>query len=205
MDKRVALLGVVATSFAFALPALAGEVTKSLDVRQGFFFQAGAQAPVGCVRAMKLGTSELDADLDTTLPTTPGVSVKCVAVLSDFTWSTSALAPITLGGRLSVKNKQTLAGLVAQGKVLDTTLQLAIYEYDQLAKRYFLGVRSSGADLKGTLDPASVGVDANTAVDVSAPQNHAVTLSVKPRPVAQAIRLGSSASQSVSKPWGVAK
>ena len=207
MDKRIGLLGVVAMSFAFALPAAAAEISKSLDVRQGFYFQAGAQASVGCIRAMKLGTTALDADLDTSLPTTPDVSVKCVAVMSDFAWSGGAVDPLSLGGRVSVKNKQTIGALVAAAgkQPLDVVFQYAVYEYDPIAKRYFLGAGSNGSDLKGTVEPGQASVETNAAIDVSAPQNHGFSVSIKPKAAAQVIRLGTGAQRTISKAWGLPK
>lgn len=203
MNKAAWGVGAVAVSLSFALPAAAA-VTKSLDVRDGFFFQAGSQASVGCLRSLKLDTTELDADVDTALPTS-GAQVKCVAVLTDFEWSVAALDPMSLGGRVSAKNKQTLTTLLAPRKSLDVVMQFAIYEYDPVAKKHFLAVGSSGTALRAVLGPQDASVDANPAVDVSAPQNHAVVFSLKPTATQQSVSLGTGVGKSLTKPWGLAR
>ncbi|MBK6461253.1 MAG: hypothetical protein IPF92_09620 [Myxococcales bacterium] len=203
VTRSAAWVGVLGFALCFAQPATAS-VTKSLDVREGFYFQAGSQSSVGCLRALKLDTTELEADIDTALPTS-GAQVKCVAVLTDFEWSAAPADPMAIGGRVSVKNKQALTTLLAARKPHEVVMQFAIYEYDPMGKKYFLAVGSSGTDLHAVLDPQGATVDPTPAIDVSAPQNHAVTFSFKPKATPQTVTIGAAVGRTVAKPWRLGK
>lgn len=200
MSSRARALVITAAACALAATAQAGSIQKTLDVAQGFSLKPDATTPVGCIQSLTVGTTSLSADIETKFPLAPASSAKCVAVMSSFAWSTVATDPVSLAGRVTPDNQAKLAALGAGSQ--EVTFQLAIYEYDPVAKRYFASVSSGGVDLKGAADAGQITVGATPATDPSTPKSQDLSLTLKPRGGAQKINLSTSPGKFLGKAWG---
>lgn len=179
---------------------------KVCDVYQGYNFKRDKHTTVGLLTKLKLGETEITADHAMTDPLEKEVNV--VAVLSDVYWDTGVTDAIYFSGQVSIKAKQAVAQLVYSTMVNSLVeFQFSVYEYDPLAKKYFLCFHSNDTDMKGILEKK--GEDLNLSVTddaghvVQSPENYTLTLGIKPQPTKQALQLAVGDGKSFAKTWGL--
>ncbi|MCU0571733.1 MAG: hypothetical protein MUC41_01955 [Syntrophobacteraceae bacterium] len=187
------------------------ENSYNCDVRQGFNFEKDAQAWVGHIVGLKIGTQQLSADMAVTDPTSAnmGTTVKVVGVVSNIFWNGGYADPIQFNCRVSTTNKNSIATLVHQSlSNTEVDLKFNIYEYDPQQKAYFKCFHTNDADIKGLIMKSGgdlqVSVDMDENMDVVSPKNFSFTLGVMPQPSAQSVQVAVSTSAKFAKAWGVA-
>jgi hypothetical protein len=184
------------------------EFRKNCDVYQGFNFKKDKQSTVGFLTALKVNDQDLLVNLTAKDPTNPTTDLKAVAILDNAQWGTGVTDTIYLSGRIAVDNRQSLAVLLLNDLTkVEVEINFSVYEYDPLAKSYYLAFHSNGAPVKGILEKRgsdlSLEVSDDPSGEVQSPQNFAVQIGVKPAPQAQEIHLATSQTAKIVKSWGM--
>jgi len=185
------------------------EYRKSLDVYQGYNYKKDKQTPVGFITKMTVGGTKLTADQTCKDPTNPTTDLKAVAVLSGILWETGVTDAVYLSGQISAPNKQEVALLVINNlTAVDVVYQFSVYDYDPVAKKYFLAFHSNQTDMNGLLEKRgeelNVSVTDDPSNEVQSPINYAFQIGVKPQPSAQALHIATANQKNVVKSWGLA-
>ncbi len=185
------------------------QFARTLDVYQGYNFKKDHQTPVGFITKLKVGEVDLVADQTCKDPTNPTRDLKVVAVLNHGLWQTGITDAVYLAGQISTVNKQEVALLTLSDLVnIDVAFQFAVYEYDPLAKKYFLSFHSNAKDMNGLLEKSGADLNLSVADDaareVQSPENYTFTIGIKPRASSQAIHLATGDQKKVVKAWGLA-
>ncbi len=178
---------------------------------QGFNFQKDSQDIVGHIVALKVGTSQLSADLSVTDPTSANMAtyVKVVGVVSSIYWNGGYADPIQFNCQVSTTNKNTLATLQHQSMAnTEVELNFNIYDYDPDAKVYFKAFHTNDTAVKGLVMKAGGDLQMNISMDqdmtVVNPKNYTFFLGVMPQPQSQDIQMAVSNTAKFAKKWGVA-
>lgn len=182
---------------------------RTLDVYQGYNFKKDHQTPVGFIVKLKVGEVEVTADQTCKDPTNPTKDLKVVAVLNHGLWHTGITDAVYLAGQISTANKQKVALLALSDLInIDVMFQFAVYEYDPIAKKYFLSFHSNSKDMNGLLEKSGADLNLSVADDASrevqSPENYAFTIGIKPKTSSQAMHLATGDQKNVVKAWGLA-
>ncbi|UQA56297.1 hypothetical protein [Polyangium aurulentum] len=185
------------------------ELRKNLDIYQGYNYKKDKQTPVGFITKLKIGTQDLTADQTCKDPTDPTKDLKVVAVLSGALWQLGVTDAVYLSGQISTANKQNVGILVINNLTnIEVDFQFSVYDYDPIAKKYFLAFHSNSTDMKGLLekrnDELNVTVDEDASTEVQSPENYAFTIGVKPQPQAQTLHVATGDQKNIVKSWGLA-
>jgi hypothetical protein len=186
------------------------ELRKVLDVYQGFNYKKDKQTPVGFLTKLKLGDKDLKADLTCKDPTNPTQDLKVVAVLRDILWETGVTDAVYLTGQVSMNNKQEISLLVYTSMTnVDSEFQFSVYDYDPVAKQYFLCFHSNKKDMKGILEKRgedlNLSVADDQAAEVQSPINYTFNTGIKPQPQAQDLQVAVGNGKNFAKAWGLAQ
>jgi hypothetical protein len=185
------------------------EFRKVLDVYQGFNYKKDKQTPVGFITKLKLGDTDLTADLTCKNPMNPTEDLKVISVLSDVLWETGVTDALYFSGQVSVTNKQSMALLLytSMTNVL-VEYQFSVYEYDPKEKEYYLCFHSNATDMKGLLekrgDELNLSIADDPSTQVQSPINYAFSSGIKPQPSAQALQVAVGKGKNFAKAWGLA-
>jgi hypothetical protein len=178
------------------------------SVSQGFNFQKDSQDIVGHINYLKIGDTEMAADLNVTDPMNIANYVKVFGIASGIHWNGGYAEPVTFGCQVSVENKNKLATL--QHKSMANTaveLQFTVYDYDPKAKAYFQCFHSNAVKVKGLVlkrgGELAMDIAMDQSMEVVSPKNHTFQMSVMPQDKAQEIHLAFSSTDKIVKPWGV--
>lgn len=184
------------------------QFARSLDVYQGFNFRKDKQTNVGFINSLKIGTVTLAADITAKDPMSPTTDLAVVSVMSDFNWGLGITDSLLLSGQICLPNKQSIASmLLSDLSNVTVEVQLTIYEYDPLEKKYFKSF-SSDAVLKGLVEKEGGGdltlaCADDASQEIQSPKNFAFFVAVKPEPLSQTINLAVAVSKNVVKQWGI--
>jgi hypothetical protein len=185
------------------------EYRRSPDVYQGYNFKKDKQTPVGFILGMKIGKMALAADQACKDPRAPTTDRMVVAVLSGAQWDTGVTDGLYLAGQISLANRQNVATLLYTDLVdIGVTFQYAVYDYDLVAKQYFLAFHSNNVDMKGLIEKRGEDLNLSVADDVStevqSPENYAFMIGIKPRcDEAQTLHIATSSTNNIVKAWGL--
>ncbi len=184
------------------------EYRRNLDIYQGYNFKNDRQTPVGFITKLRIAGEELKADQRCKDPTNPGVDLAVVAVLSGVLWETGATDAVYLSGQISVVNRQGVAMLVINSLTnIDVVFQYSVFDYDPVAKKYFLAFHSNRTDMKGLLekrgDDLNLSVADDASTEVQSPENYAFQIGIKPQPSAQVLSIATRDQKVIAKAWGL--
>ena len=178
------------------------------SVSQGFNFEKDAQTTVGFINSLKIGDSELAADLGVTDPENiSGDKVKVVGVMNSVYWPGGYNDAIQLGAQVSNANKKTIATLT-HTSMSNTAIEVdfTVYEYDPAAKLYYKCFHCDGTALLGLIEKRggalSISIDTEAGYEIPSPLNFALGLGVMPKEQAQAIHVAISNTDKFAKTWG---
>lgn len=181
---------------------------KSCDIKQGFDYQKDKQTTVGFITSIKIGDVVLDPKITVKDPTAPTTDLPVVAVLNGAHWDIGPTDSVYLSGQIDTKNKQKVALLTIKDLTkIEVLFKFKVYEYDPVAKAYFLAMHTNDVELKGLVEKQ--GHDLNLSVSddessaVQSPKNFAFAIGIKPQPSAQEIHLATSNTDKVAKNWGI--
>ncbi|ATB33994.1 hypothetical protein [Melittangium boletus] len=184
------------------------QFARSLNVAQGFNFRKDKQSSVGFITELTVGKETLVADQKTVLdPLNPGTALDgVVGVLGHYMWELGTTDAIYLSAQISTENKQLLTAALL-GEMTDMTVKFSysVYEYDPVAKNYFLS--NKGEDLEGILekngDSLNLSVADDESTEVQSPKNFTLQMGIKPDTKEQTIVLATGAQKNVAKKWGI--
>ena len=185
------------------------EYRRSLDVYQGYNYKKDKQTPVGFITRLKVGASDLAADQTCKDPTNPAADLKVVAILSAVSWEAGVTDAVYFAGQVSVPNRQLAAavGFSSLSRV-EVVYQFAVYDYDPIARKYFLAFHSNSTDMQGLLerrgDELNISVADDASTEVQSPINYAFQLGIQPQPSPQTLHIATADQKTVVKPWGLA-
>jgi hypothetical protein len=181
------------------------------SVYQGFNFQKDSQDLVGHIVSVKVGTSDLSADLSVTDPTSANMAtyVKVVGVVSSIYWNGGYADPLQFSCQVSTTNKNTLATLQHQSMSnTEVEVKFNIYDYDPDAKVYFKCFHSNDAVVKGLIMKSGgelqLSISMDQSMEIVNPKNYTFFLGVMPQPQSQDIMMAVSNTAKFAKKWGVA-
>jgi hypothetical protein len=185
------------------------EYRRALDIYQGYNYKKDKQTPVGFITSMKLAGTTITADQTCKDPTNATTDLKVAAVLSDVLWQTGVTDAVYFTGQISATNRQNVALLVFNNlSSVEVVFQFAVYDYDPVAKKYYLAFHCSSTDMNGILekrgDELNVSVGDDPSTEVQSPINYTFTVGVKPQPSAQVLHIATADQKTVAKSWGLA-
>ncbi len=209
-----ALMGavVIACGALAPLPAFAAQFALALDVYQGFNPKKENQHPVGYITSLKIGGVPFKAEMTGTDLTT-WKTFPAVAVMNHYLWQVGATDAIYISAQVSTASKAILSTMLLSG-LKDTTVEFGyvIYEYDPIARKYFISNSSQQSTslfvLNGILEKAgdqlNIAVADDASHEVQSPKNFTFQIGVKPAAGAQqSIPIATAKGRIVVKPWGV--
>lgn len=181
---------------------------RLLDIYQGYNYKKDKQTPVGYITKIKVADKDLAVDQTCKDPTNPKNDLKVVAVLSDVLWETGVTDAVYFSGQISAPNRQTVATLIYNDLTnVEVVFQYSVYDYDPVAKKYYLAFHSNKTDMKGLLekkgDELNVSVGDDPASEVQSPLNYAFQTGIKPQPEAQTLHIATGDQKVVAKAWGL--
>jgi len=184
------------------------ESSFSCSVSQGFNFQKDSQEVVGHINYLKIGDTELKADIGVTDPEDISKTVKVVGVASSIYWNGGYADPLQFSCQVATDNKNLLAAL--QHKSLANTevlLEFCIYDYDPKAKKFFKCLHTNDERLQclvmksgGQLE---MQIDMDQSMEIVSPKNYTFNLGAMPQDVDMAIHLAVSCDGKFAKKFGV--
>jgi hypothetical protein len=182
---------------------------RNLDIYQGYNYKKDTQTPVGFITALTVGGTSLTADQTCKDPTNPTTDLSAVAVLSNVNWNLGVTDSVDFSGQISPTNKQNIAGLIINNLTsVEIVFQFSVYDYDIVAKTYYLAFHSNSTDMNGVLDKHNdelrISVADDPSGEVLSPPNYAFYLGVKPKASAQSLHLATASQKTVAKLWGLA-
>ncbi len=185
-------------------------ISYTCDVAQGFNAQADTQTIVGFITTLKIGETTFETDLSVTDPEDNEGELKVVGVMSDIYWEGGEADPISMGGRVTTKNKNLAIELV-QKKLSDTSVacSFVVYEYDPEAKKYFKCFHTNDADFDALLlksgGELNLYIDAEQATEVQAPKVFPLNVGIMPPEptTGQDVHFAASVDSKMVKQWGV--
>jgi hypothetical protein len=185
------------------------EYRRSLDIYQGYNYKKDKQTPVGFLTKITIGGTALTADQTCKDPTNPTSDLKVVAVLSGVLWETGVTDPTYFSGQISATNRQNVALMVINSLTkIDVVYQFSVYDYDPVAKKYFLAFQSNSTDMNGLIekrgDDLNLSVADDAGTEVQSPENYAFQIGIKPQPSAQTLHIATADQKVVVKSWGLA-
>lgn len=184
------------------------EYRRILDIYQGYNYKKDKQTPVGFITSIKAAGTAFAVDQACKDPTNPKTELKVVAVLSDVLWETGVTDAVYLSGQISVVNRQTVAALIINDLTsVEVVFQFSVYDYDPVAKKYFLAFHSNKTDMNGILekrgDELNITVADDPSSDVQSPINYAFQIGIKPQPSAQTLHIATADQKVIAKAWGL--
>ena len=186
------------------------ELTYDCSVEQGFNFVKDVQDLVGHITALKIGDTELSADIGVTDPTDiAGDKVSVVGVMSSVYWEGGYAHGVTFDAKVSNTNQTNLAGLTLN--TLDSTaieFQFIVYKYDNAAKKYYKCFHANESTLNGLVETSGGDLVLSIDTDPSAwkfeiPLTSILNVSIMPADEEQDLHVAVSDTDKFVKKWGV--
>jgi len=184
------------------------ELSYSCSVSQGFNFQKDEQILVGHINTLKIGETELKADLNITDPEDDTKLVKVFGITSSIYWAGGYADPIQLDCQVSSDNKNVLAQFQHKSmKNTEVVFAFTTYDYDPKQKKYFKCFHSGDAKLNGLVlksgGSLAFNIDINQSMEIVSPKNYSFNLGVMPQDLDMAVQIAISVTDKFAKKWGV--
>ncbi len=185
------------------------KLTYDCSVEQGFNFVKDVQDLVGHITALKIGDTELSADIGVTDPTDiAGDKVSVVGVMSSVYWQGGYAHGVTFDAKVSNASQTSLAGLTLN--TLDSTaieFQYIVYKYDNAAKKYYKCFHANETTLNGLVETSGgdlvLSIDTDPSMEVRNPLNFHLNVSIMPADEEQDLHVAVSDTDKFVKKWGV--
>lgn len=191
---------------------MAAHYELNADIQQGFNFKADIQRSVGHIMKLKIGETELKADLENIRdPLDADKTIKVVGVVSCIGWSGQQTDPIYAFFNVSNANKVIIDGLTKgqMGKT-NVELQFDYYDFDpaENQKVFYKSFHTDDKALSGIIhkhgNDLALRVDLTNYKNVPIPLNYSTALAIDPTQAkAQTLHTAQSNTAKSVKPWGV--
>lgn len=180
----------------------------SASVRQGFNFEKDAQVTVGYVNSLKVGDTQMAADLSVTDPENVTSSVKVFGVVSSLYWEGGYTDAVQFAAQVSNDNKNKIASMVHTSMSnTEVEFEVTIYDYDPKVKKYYKAFHTNATKMKGLIKKSGgelhMAIDNDASGEVVSPKNFSFTLGVMPQDTAQQLHLAVSSTDKFAKAWGL--
>jgi hypothetical protein len=184
------------------------ESSYSCSVTQGFNFEKDSQEIVGHINYLKIGDTEIKADLNVTNPEDISKTVKVVGVASDIYWNGGYADPVQFGCQVATENKNLLATLTHKSMAnTEVLLTFTIYDYDPKEKKFFKCFHTNDEKLECLVlkegGELALRIDADQSMEIVSPKNYSFTLSAMPQDLEMAIHVAVSCEGKFAKKFGV--
>jgi hypothetical protein len=181
-------------------------MTESLDLRQGFKFEATRRSAYGYLLTASLFGTTLSPDIQGFNAETQKPEA-VVGVLSSNNWGGGATDPITMEAYLSSQNHQRVSSLL-QGPLstLAVTFNFASFEYDSVARRWCRRFYAATPPLQGMVEKR--GQDLSIRLDLppwqaDGVQTWGMHVGIMPALKRQVLGCATSCQNRVVRTWGV--
>jgi len=189
---------------------MAQELGYQCDVTQGFNFDKTVQSYVGHINSMKIGDTELEADLAVTDPTDlSGDKIKVVGVISDIGWEGGFAQGVMVSAQIGNANQKAVT-LLQHADLSNTAVVwvFTIYAYDPDVKKYYKCFHANETELNGLVEKDASGglglsIDPDPSTEVISPMNFAFDIGIMPEDTEQEIHVAVSDTDKFVKNWGV--
>lgn len=185
------------------------DINIACTVGQGFNFQKDQQDAVGHITALKIGDTELAADLSVTNPEEiSGGKVPVVGVMSSIYWGGGFAESISFSCQVSIANKTEVAGMLfASLSNTNVEFQFNVYKFDPVEKKYFKAFHSAETSLLGLIQKEGgdlvLQMSEEAGYEVANPLNFDLTMGVNPQETSQDLHIALSVSSKQALSWGV--
>jgi hypothetical protein len=188
--------------------SIMAELSFQCSVTQGFNFEKDSQQTVGHINYVKIGDTELKADLNVTNPEDVSKTVKVLGIASSIYWNGGYADPVQFTCQVSTENKNLISTLVH--KTLANTevgLEFCIYEYDPKEKRFFKCFHTNDVTLRCLVlkegGALAMDMDTDESMEIVSPKNFAFSLGAMPQDEDMAIHFAVSCEGKFAKKFGV--
>ena len=179
------------------------------SLTQGFHFNRYEQDNVGHVPFFQFedGPVELNADFTVTDPIDGMSSINVVGVMQNIYWQGGYADPIEMAFNVSTNNKNNVMTLI-HTSLSNTTVHFSfnIYQYDPVSEAYFNAFHTNDAVLEGMITrlggDLQLFIDDDPSLEVPAPQNFQMLISIMPPDFEQELHLAVSSTDKFVKQWG---
>jgi hypothetical protein len=182
------------------------------SVEQMMNFERDIQTYVGVINSLKIGGTELPADITNLvnpLDVTSTSVLSVVGVLSDLSFDGGPMEPLNFGFLVSNANQVALTGLLDRG-LSNTEVQISftVYYYDPVYKGYYTAFWTKNTILSGliTNEGTDLGINVSSVryLGVDQPLLFPVHLSVSPVPGSSQLIYSQQSNKSKSTiNWGL--
>jgi hypothetical protein len=182
-------------------------LTLGFNIQQGVSYTPGSTQPVGHLLSANICGTALAADLTVTNPQT-GSSIPAAGVLEEIYWGEGVGDPISITAFVSAHNQSALRQLLLPPGFPTTavTVTFGTHEYDPEVRAWYAAFAPVQPPLSGLIqgkeNPQLI-VDSTATVWGSAQLYKMSLAMVPPANKAQTLRLATSTTTQVLKPWGM--
>ncbi|MGD8435986.1 MAG: hypothetical protein PVI73_17830 [Syntrophobacterales bacterium] len=185
------------------------ESSYSCSVTQGFNFEKDSQEILGHINYLKIGDTEIKADLNVTNPEDIAKTVKVVGVASGIYWNGGYADPIQFSCQVATENKNLLSTLVHKSMAnTEVLLTFTIYDYDPKEKKFYKCFHTNDEKLKCLVEKSggelAMTIDTDQSMEIVSPKNYTFSLGAMPQDEEMAIHVAVSVDGKFAKKFGVA-
>jgi hypothetical protein len=188
--------------------SIMAESSFDCSVTQGFNFEKDSQEIVGHINYLKIGDTEIKADLNVTNPEDVAKTVKVVGVASSLFWNGGYADPIQFSCQIGTDNKNLLSTLVHKSMAnTEVLLTFTIYDYDPKEKKFFKCFHTNDEKLKCLVQKSGgelvMRMDNEQSMEIVSPKNYQFDLGAMPQDEDMAIQMAVSLTNKFAKKFGV--
>lgn len=185
-------------------------ITKQCSVFNAFNFRRDVFDSVGHVVSLKIGDTDLPADMTLKEPIEEG-ELKVVGAISSFSWEGGYAQPIQIAMQISRERKTDLATLLHKTmKSVAVDIQFVIYEYDRDKEVFYESVHTNDVAINCLLQVQGrdrvIYLSDEPGHEVETPVNYQLVLGLVPdEKEQQEIHIALGQEQKFVKQFGITK
>jgi len=185
------------------------QLSYPCSLQQAFNFEKDKQVLVGHLVGITVAGKALTADIKLTVPTDNTTTADVVGAISHISWEGGYANPVHILCNISTKNKVEVA-VLTHTNMTDTSVlfKFNVYQFDQVAKKYYLAFHTENADMKGLIlkegGDLALAIDEDPDMTVPSPLNYQFQISIMPQQIKQDLKVAVSDTDKFAKTWGVA-
>jgi hypothetical protein len=185
------------------------EEIHNCDITQGFNFKRDVQNPLGHIKSLTIGDTEIPANMDVINPENDEI-ITVVGVIGYIEWEGGDAHPIRLSCQVSNTNKVLLAGLT--GDTLHNTsveLDFDVFQYDPAPeqRKFYKCFHCNDEAVKGLIEKSggklNISIEQEHSHEVMSPLNFTLSLGVLPEEIEQHLQIAHAVGANKTSRWGV--
>ena len=180
------------------------------DMTQGFNFRKDRMVQIGFVTQLKIGDTDMTADITCKDPENNQNDKKVVGVCSYTGWTASATDAVNMNIQVSETAKNKLDALTKKNMAnVEVNFKFDCYNYDPSEKKYYKNFHTNDTTMKGLIlsqgDDLAIRIVLSPSTVVQEPRNFTLSMGIKPQPTQQELHYASSVSDKLVMQWGITK